>query len=162
MAAAPIMTRPGEARDINFLRDMIRHTGLDRSGVTIDAEPPPLSRYVAGWGRAGDTSLIALDESTHVPVGAAWYRLFSAEEPGYGFVDENTPELTVAVVPSRRGEGIGQELLTAIVEQARANGFASISMSVVRDDAAVGLFEKNGFRKIREVGSAVVMALDLA
>ena len=161
MAAASIMIRPGEARDSNFLRDMIRHTGLDRSGVTIDEEPPPLSRYVAGWGRAGDASLIALDESTHVPVGAAWYRLFSADEPCYGFIDEDTPELTAAVVPSRRGEGIGQKLLTAIVERARAGGFASISMSAVRDDPAVRLFEKNGFRLIREHGTAVIMALDL-
>ena len=160
--AAAIMIRPGESQDVTFLRDMVRHTGLDRSGVTIDEEPPPLSRYVVGWGRVGDASLIALDESTHVPVGAAWYRLFTAAEPGYGFVREDTPELTVAVVPSRRGEGIGQALLTAIIERARADGFASISMSAVRDDAAVGLFEQNGFRLIRDHGAAVIMALDLA
>ena len=159
--AAAVMLRPGESQDVTFLRDMVRHTGLDRSGVTIDEEPPPLSRYVVGWGRAGDTSLVALDESTHVPVGAAWYRLFTAAEPGYGFVDEATPELTVAVVPSRRGEGIGVALLTAIVEQARSAGFAAISISAVRDDAVVGLFEQNGFRPIREHGTAVIMALDL-
>lgn len=159
--AAAILIRPGESQDVPFLRNMVRHTGLDRSGVTIDEEPPPLSRYVAGWGRAGDAALIALDESTHIAVGAAWYRLFTRAEPGYGFVDEGTPELTVAVVPGRRGEGIGQALLAAIVERARASGFASISMSAVRDDAAVGLFEKNGFRLIREHGIAVIMALDL-
>lgn len=158
---AAIMIRPGESQDVTFLRDMVRHTGLDRSGVTIAAEPPPLSRYVVGWGRAGDTALIALDEATHVAVGAAWYRLFAAAEPGYGFVDEATPELTVAVVPSRRGEGIGQALLSAIVEQARADGIAAISMSAVRDTPAVALFEENGFRAIREHGTAVIMALDL-
>lgn len=158
---AAVMIRPGESQDVMFLRDMVRHTGLDRSGVTIDAEPPPLSRYVVGWGRAGDTALIALDESTHVAVGAAWYRLFRAAEPGYGFVDEATPELTVAVVPSRRGEGIGQALLSAIVEQARADGIAAISMSAVRDTLAVALFEENGFRAIRDHGTAVIMALDL-
>ena len=160
--AAAILIRLGESQDVSFLRDMVRHTGLDRSGVTIDEEPPPLSRYVVSWGRAGDAALIALDELTHVPVGAAWYRLFTAAEPGYGFVREDTPELTVAVVPSRRGEGIGQALLTAIIERARADGFASISMSAVRDDAAVGLFEQNGFRLIRDHGAAVIMALDLA
>lgn len=159
--AAAIVIRPGESQDVSFLRDMVRHTGLDRSGVTIDEEPPPLSRYVAGWGRIGDTALIALDESTHVPVGAAWYRLFTRAEPGYGFVAEDTPELTVAVVPSRRGEGIGQALLAAIVERARASGFVSISMSAVHGDPAVGLFEQGGFRPIREHGTAVIMALDL-
>ncbi len=159
--AAAVMIRPGESQDVTFLRDMVRHTGLDRSGVTIDAEPPPLSRYVVGWGRAGDTALVAFDGTTHVAVGAAWCRLFTAAEPGYGFIDEATPELTVAVVPSRRGEGIGQALLTAIVEQARADGVAAISMSAVRDTPAVALFEENGFRVIREHGTAVIMALDL-
>ena len=159
--SAAIVIRPGESQDVTFLRDMVRHTGLDRSGVTIDEEPPPLSRYVVGWGRAGDAALIALDQLTLVAVGAAWYRLFSAAEPGYGFVDESTPELTVAVVPSRRGQGIGQALLSAIVEHARAGGFAAISMSAVRDDAVVGLFEQNGFRQVREHGTAVIMALEL-
>ena len=158
---AAIIVRPGESQDVTFLRDLVRHTGLDRSGVTIDEEPPPLSRYVVGWGRAGDAALIALDQLTLVAVGAAWYRLFSAAEPGYGFVDESTPELTVAVVPSRRGQGIGQALLSAIVEHARAGGFAAISMSAVRDDAVVGLFEQNGFRQVRDHGTAVIMALEL-
>jgi ribosomal protein S18 acetylase RimI-like enzyme len=159
--AAAILLRPGESQDMPFLRDMVRHTGLDRSGVTIDEEPPPLSRYVVDWGRAGDAALVALDQSTHAPVGAAWYRLFTRAEPGYGFVGEDTPELTVAVVPGRRREGIGQALLVAIVERARASGFASVSVSAVRDDAAVGLVEQNGFRLIRENGTAVIMALDL-
>ena len=34
-------------------------------------------------------------------------------------------------------------------------------MSAVRDDAVVGLFERNGFRLMREHGNAVIMALAL-
>jgi GNAT superfamily N-acetyltransferase len=52
--------------------------------------------------------LIAIDDG--FPVGAAWYRLFRKDQPGYGFVDEETPELAIAVVPSRRGRGIGEAL----------------------------------------------------
>ena len=47
--------------------------------------------------------MIALENG--FPVGAAWYRVFGADEPGYGFVDEQTPELAIAVVPSKRGTG---------------------------------------------------------
>ena len=49
-----------------------------------------VSRYVRGWGRPGDTAVIALENG--FPVGAAWFRVFGLDEPGYGFVDERTPE----------------------------------------------------------------------
>ena len=161
MAAAAILIRPGEKQDVHFLRDLVRHTGLERSGMPIDEEPPPLSRYVAGWGRAGDGSVIALDDVTHVPVGAAWYRLFSAVEPGFAFLDEDTPELTLAVVPSRRGQGVGERLLQAALQHARLAGFAAVSLSVAQDDPALGLFERNGFVTVDERGGAVTMRLEL-
>ena len=47
-----------------------------------------------------------------------------------GFVDETTPELAIAVVPSRRGRGIGETLLEALVERARAEGHRALSLSV--------------------------------
>ena len=161
MPAAAILIRPGEKQDVHFLRDLVRHTGLERSGQPIDEEPPPLSRYVAGWGRVGDASVIALDDVTHVPVGAAWYRLFSAAEPGFAFLDEDTPELTLAVVPARRGQGIGEQLLQAAVRSARLAGFAAVSLSVAEDDPALGLFERNGFTVAGQRGGAVTMRLEL-
>ena len=64
MTSAAVLIRRGEKQDVHFLRDMVRHSGLGRSGFPIDTEPPPLSRYVAGWGRAGDQSVVALDDAT--------------------------------------------------------------------------------------------------
>jgi hypothetical protein len=52
-------------------------------------EPGPVARYVKGWGRPGDTALIAVEGA--FPVGAGWYRRFRRDQPGYGFVDEETP-----------------------------------------------------------------------
>ena len=76
---------------------------------------PAISRYVEGWGtRAGDSGLIALGDGE--PVGGAWLRCFSAANPGYGFVDEKTPELSVAVLPEYRGIGIGSRLVEQLIE----------------------------------------------
>jgi ribosomal protein S18 acetylase RimI-like enzyme len=151
------MIRPGGARDVPFLRDMLRHAFYWRTPVG-DREPP-LTRYVNSWGRQGDRALIAIDE--FVPVGAAWYRLFTKDDAGFGFVDERTPELAIAVVPSRRGRGFGHELLSGLLERAREDGFDAISLSVARDNPAVALYESYGFERVREDDGAFVMRAPL-
>ena len=87
---------------------MLRHAFYWRSGGTV--EGASLWRYVSGWGRRGDTSVVALEDG--FPIGAAWSRLFTRDEPGFGFVDEQTPEVAIAVVPSRRGEASAQSCST--------------------------------------------------
>ena len=84
---------------------MLRHAYYWRSSGTEDESGLHPMRYVENWGRPGDAAVIALDEG--FPVGAAWYRTFKDSAPGYGFIDERTPELSIAVVPSRRGHGFG-------------------------------------------------------
>ena len=51
---------------------------------------PELARYLQDWGRPGDTAVLAIDLDGDVRLGAAWYRLMTSEEPGYGFVDDGT------------------------------------------------------------------------
>jgi ribosomal protein S18 acetylase RimI-like enzyme len=151
------MIRRGGTQDVPFMRDMLRHAYYARWG---DDEAVPLSRYVDAWGRRGDTALIAIED--YQPVAAAWFRLFRAAEPGYGFVDEQTPELTIAVVPSRRGHGLGAELLEALLAEARRQGYERMSLSVEPDNPALRLYEQHGFRKTDEHGGAWVMLADLA
>jgi ribosomal protein S18 acetylase RimI-like enzyme len=119
-----------------------------------------VSRYVRGWGRRGDTAVIALVDG--FPVGAAWFRLFPAAEPGYGFVDEQTPELAIAVVPSKRGHGIGDELLDSLLEKARAAGYKRISLSVEPGNPARKLYERHGFEVVDEGDDAWTMVASLA
>ena len=111
-----MVIRRGGRQDVRFLRDMLHHAYYWRERDPGKG-PGPVARYVKGWGKPGDTALIAVDDG--FPVGAAWYRLFTREHPGYGFVDEETPELAIAVVPNRRGRGLGEALLDALVERAR-------------------------------------------
>jgi len=142
--------RPADSHDVRFLRDMLRHAYHWR--LAEDAERP-VYRYVRGWGRKGDAGVVAV-EGPHA-YGAAWYRLFTADEPGFGFVDEATPELTIAVVPSRRGKGAGKRLLEALLERARADGYAAVSLST--DPGQVGWYEQFGFEKVGDTSHAVTM-----
>lgn len=142
-----------------FLKDMLRHAYYWRATTVPESGEPPVQRYVERWGRPGDTALIAIHDFQRV--GAAWYRLFKADNPGYGFIDEETPELSIAVVPSRRGSGLGSELLTALTERARADGYDAISLSVEKDNPAVALYERHGFARVGEDDGAYTMRADL-
>jgi ribosomal protein S18 acetylase RimI-like enzyme len=83
--------------------------------------------------------------------------LFKQSAPGYGFVDEQTPELAIAVVPSQRGHGFGGELMDALLARARAEGYHAISLSVASDSPAVHLYERYGFEKLDERDGAWTM-----
>jgi GNAT superfamily N-acetyltransferase len=151
-----VLLRRGGAQDVRFLRDMLHHAYYWRERV-----PGSLaSRYVRGWGRPGDTAVIALENG--FPVGAAWYRVFREAEPGYGFVDEQTPELAIAVVPSQRGHGVGDELLQALLQKARSGGYDRLSLSVEPGNPARKLYERHGFRVVEEGPDAWTMVAELA
>jgi ribosomal protein S18 acetylase RimI-like enzyme len=146
-------------QDVPFLKDMLRHAYFWRSTTIPESGEPPVQRYVERWGRPGDTALVAIKDFQ--PVGAAWYRLFKADNPGYGFVDEDTPELSIAVVPSARGTGLGSELLKALMARAREDGYNAISLSVEKDNPAVALYERHGFERIGEDDGAYTMRAKL-
>jgi GNAT superfamily N-acetyltransferase len=149
--------RRGSPADVPFMRSMLAHA-YGWHVNALDAEIP-LTRYVDNWGRAGDVALVATE--TGHRVGAAWFRSFRAAEPGYGFVDEETPELTISVVPSRRKHGVGQELLDALLAKAREQSHTAVSLSVERDSPAVKFYERNGFEHVGEAAGGLVMKRSL-
>ena len=148
------MLRPVDRKDVRFLRDMLRHAYHWRLAEDPDL---PVFRYVHNWGRRGDAGVIAFTGPN--VYGAAWYRLFPAAEPGFGFVDSETPELTIAVVPSHRGHGSGGELLEALLARAREDGFARISLSA--EPGQTGFYEQHGFQELRREDGTVTMVADL-
>jgi len=155
-----MVIRRGGRQDVRFLRDMLHHAYYWRERQPGEG-PGPVALYVKGWGRPGDRALIALEDA--FPVAAAWYRLFRRDQPGYGFVDEETPELAIAVVPNRRGRGIGDALLGALFARAKADGHRALSLSIERDnDALVSFYRKHGFELVAaDGGDSVTMRREL-
>jgi GNAT superfamily N-acetyltransferase len=148
------MLRDADLQDMRFLRDMLRHAYHWRIAQDPDL---PVFRYVQNWGRRGDAGVIAFDGPNIY--GAAWYRLFPAAAPGFGFVDEETPELTIAVVPSHRGHGTGGELLEALLARARNEGFPRVSLSA--EPGQTGFYEKHGFSELQREDGTVTMVAGL-
>ncbi len=113
-------------------------------------DEPQLHRYHADFAtRPGDVGRIA-ERADGTPVGAAWVRLVD----GFGFVDDQTPELGVAVIADDRGRGIGTALLESLLAVV-----PRCSLSVDERNPAMRLYERLGFARVRVDGefSAVML-----
>jgi len=123
--------------DIQLLRALLFEAAFWRPDVVRPPleqalADPALARYVEGFGCPGDFGLVAQEGAE--PLGAAWWRYFQAGEPGYGFVDEATPEASAAVLSTHRRPGTGTALLGELERQARDQGIKRLSLSVERDN----------------------------
>jgi len=118
-------------------------------------DPAAAAKYVDGFGRHGDAGVVA--EVAGQGVGAAWYRLLPADDPGYGFVAADIPEITLAVASQARGRGIGTALMQRLLDRAVADRFAALSLSVEPDNAAMRLYLALGFERVGESGASVTL-----
>jgi len=120
---------------------------------------PEIARYVVAWGRPGDVALCALDRRDE-PVGAAWYRRFTAAEPGYGYVADDVPEISIGLYPEARGQHVGSLLLGALVARAQRDGERALSLSVNPKNPAKRLYVRYGFEVVGESGDSLTMLLE--
>jgi len=143
--------RIAELEDAGFLRSMLIEAACWRSdGPRPPADElladPQLSGYVTGWGRPGDLGIVAKEADERI--GAAWWRHFSADASGYGFIDEASPELSIAVRPAHRGHGVGTALLERLLACAGEQSIPRLSLSVERDNPVASLYERLGFQRV--------------
>jgi ribosomal protein S18 acetylase RimI-like enzyme len=71
-----------------------------------------------------------------------------ASDPGYGFVRADVPEVTVALMPPYRGQGIGTALLRQLLADAGAAGYPALSLSVQAQNPARRLYERLRFVRV--------------
>ena len=147
-----------------FLEEMLYTALAWRPGVELPPKEWVLEHaqvivFHRDWGRAGDTALVAEEDGR--PVGAAWYRFFTEAEHGEGYVDEQTPELAIAVVDGFRGRGIGRRLMDEIHARARADGHTRISLSVDAENPAKRLYAALGYVDFEPGDGSGRMILDL-
>ncbi|MBE9064924.1 GNAT family N-acetyltransferase [cf. Phormidesmis sp. LEGE 11477] len=145
-----IAIRPASTEDVDTLWTMLMYAAHESSLIAVQTNSD-IARYVTGWGRKGDLGVIAEQGAT--AVGAAWVRLWSEDNRGYGYIADNIPELAIAVAPEVRGRGIGTALLTKILELVQPE-FSAICLSTRTDNPALRLYERTGF--VRVEGSEVM------
>ena len=158
-----ITIRYGAPADELFLKEMTYQAIYSPKGGGFlprkILEEPAIRSYYADFGRAGDLAFVALSDGQ--AVGAVWIRFATTAQKGYGFVRADVPELMLAVLPAFRGRGIGTVLLEQMMTQLRATDLEAVSLSVARSNPARSLYERLGFRVVKNQRNSCTMLIGL-
>jgi ribosomal protein S18 acetylase RimI-like enzyme len=153
------LIRPLTPDDQDFLWEMLYHSlyvpsgspPFDRSILDYRA----IARYVKDWGREHDAGFVAEDGNGQL-LGSVWLRLLVGEERGYGYINDQTPEIGIAVLPEYRGQGIGTMLLSGLIDSVEGE-YEGISLSVATENPARRLYERLGFAVVNQQENSVVL-----
>lgn len=121
----------------------VNWTGEERVSEVDVAADPALAHYTRLEPARGDFGLVA--EVGGRPVGVVWLVFLDSTDPGYGYIADGVPELSVCVWPTHRGVGIGGMLLDEAFVTAGERGIRWISLSVESGNPARRLYRDKGF-----------------
>lgn len=161
-----IQYRFGDSKDVPFLKKMLYEAVFwnpqkNKSSFDELFLIPDISKIFNNWdNQSGDFSLMAINENNQ-SIGAIWYRFWTNENHSYGFVNEKTPELGIALIPEMRGQSIGTELMKKTMMHAKKLGIQKISLSVEPENPSRKLYEKLGFEKTGLSGTSWTMVASL-
>jgi GNAT superfamily N-acetyltransferase len=160
LTAVNIIIKPLSAADQEFLAEILYQALYLPEGAKpfprSIMHQPNLARYIQGWGNKDDMGFLAIDTETKQKTGAVWSRLFDINDKGYGYVDDHTPELSIALLPEYRGHGIGSRLLQRFLEAAEKK-YRAISLSVSKANRAVRLYSRFGFATVEQTADSLTM-----
>ena len=152
--------RPLKTEEYPLLEDFLYEAIFIPEGV----EPPPrciinlpeLQVYVKDFG-SGEADICVATECDGRVVGAAWSRIMD----DYGHIENGVPSLAISVFKEYRGQGIGTELMTALLDELLAKGYAKASLSVQKANQASRLYKRLGFITMDETDEEYLMIKDL-
>lgn len=155
-----MMIRKLKKSEADFLADMLYEAIFIPEGN----DPLPrevikdksLYKYIENWGK--DLFEIAMIvEIDKQLVGAIWGRLLTKVNKGFGYVNDNTPELSMAVKNEYRNQGIGTELINAFESEYKKIGVDNQSLSVDKANDATKLYTRLGFEILKETDTSWTM-----
>ncbi|MEA1982153.1 MAG: GNAT family N-acetyltransferase [Campylobacterota bacterium] len=100
-----------------------------------------------------DLGLYALVDN--VLAGAIWSRRLNTEHKAEGFLDEQTPVLSIYVLPEFRDRGIGQSMMNQFLLEA-AEVYEGVSVSVLDDAKVISFLKKFNFVNVKTSPSSVM------
>lgn len=117
---------------------------------------PELQIYVKDFGASKDDFALVAEVENKI-IGAVWVRIMN----DYGHIDDKTPSLAISLYKKYRWQGIGCSLIKEMLSLLQTHGYKHVSLSVQKANYAAKLYQKIGFRIIKEIGDEWIMTYNL-
>ena len=128
--------------DAAFIVEMARHACVIEDWPLPDADSEDTQSLLPG---SGDMAVVATD-ATGVRIGAVW--TFVHDSPLLVDTDgRSLPEVTIAVAPEMRGNGVGGALLDELAIRCTGT-YEALSLNVHERNPAAHLYQRKGFRVV--------------
>lgn len=125
-------------------------------------ERPDARIYAECWGeREGDVGVGGEVPGHDGLIGACWMRLLKGGL-GLGYLDDETPQLGIALFAPFQHRGHGEPLMRAALEAARRHGYRRVSLTVHPQNPAASLYRRCGFVEIAQRRTYRLMLNELA
>jgi L-amino acid N-acyltransferase len=145
------MIRPATAEDAPAIAALLNHW-IEGSAITfnhVSKTAADIRDMIAAKVLAGHAFLVSVDADGSL-LGQASYGQF---RPGVGY--KTCMEHSIALAPAARGKGVGQALMAAIEDHARAQGAHQMIAGVSgENDEGKAFHEKLGYAHVATVPEA--------
>lgn len=121
---------------------------------------PEVHAYIKDFGKRKDDYALIAESDEHI-MGGVWVRILSEEVKGYGNIDSETPEFAISLFKEYRNKGIGTALMKAMIGHLKEKKYRRASLNVKKENYAVNLYKKVGFKIIGEDEQDYLMLLEL-
>ncbi|WP_312433577.1 GNAT family N-acetyltransferase [Lacrimispora sp.] len=115
-------------------------------------EEPSLHAYIENFGRMKDDYCLCA-EVNKIIAGAVWVRNIN----GFGSIGDDIPEFSISLYKKYRGYGIGTELMKQMLRLLKSKGYKKASLAVQKDNYALHMYQKAGFKIIDETMEEFIM-----
>ena len=115
-----------------------------------------LQVYIKNFGNYKDDNCVVAEYDNKI-VGACWTRIMN----DYGHIDNETPSFAISLYEEYRGKGIGTELMKNMLMLLKSKGYKKASLSVQKNNYAVKMYEKVGFKVVNENDEEYIMLCEL-
>lgn len=122
---------------------------------------PNIRIYWDNWGHSKDDHCLVAIINNNI-VGVVWSRNFHGEIKGYGFIDEDTPEIGIAIYKEYRNYGIGTTMMKQMLKYLFQKGYHQVSLSVSKGNPAINLYRRLGFYVVEENMDDFILVIKLS